>query len=146
MDNPLILKVFDNENAKSVQLIFTPEWQKEQQWQRQAQYKSPAAPVRSFLNLVYANKPQQALEYVLPKLRQDFPLPELGTSLQGKNIQIEGRLTWMDVFEDYLNVHRVDAEVGEFSENNFEPQENFSFYTARDQNGNYKIVYWESQD
>ncbi len=146
LNEPLILRVVDNENAKSVQLIFTPEWQKERHWQRGAQYKSPADPVSSFLNQVYANKPQQALEYVLPKLRKDFPLPQPGASLQGKNIEIEGRLTWVDVFEDYLNVYRVDAEIGEFSENNFTPQENLTFYTVRDQDGNYKIVYWKSQD
>lgn len=147
LDKPLKLKVFDNENYKSVLLIFTQEWQKERHWQVLADYNSPAAPMWSFLDLLYANRPQQTLEYVLPQLRKDFPLPQPDPGLQGKNIQFEGRLAWVDLFDGYLNVYRVDAQVGEFSDNGFAPQEKLSFYTVRDRDGDYKIIKsicWES--
>jgi hypothetical protein len=61
------------------------------------------------MDRIYENKPQQALEDVLPKERSNFPLPEP-------------------------------------SENNFIPQEKLTFYTVKDQEGNYKIVYWQSED
>lgn len=146
MDKTLILTIVDKENGKSTNLILTPEWQKERRIQRGDQYKSPADPVTRFMDSIYENKPQLALEYVLPKLRNDFPLPEPSKNLRGKDIQMEGRLAWVDVFEDYLNVYRVDAEIGESSENNFIPQEKLTFYTVKDQEGNYKIVYWNSAE
>lgn len=146
MDKPLILTIVDKENGKSTNLIFTPEWQKERLFQRGDQYKSPADPVRRFMDRIYENKPQQALEDVLPNERSNFPLPEPSKNLRGKDIQMEGRLAWVDVFEGYLNVYRVDTEIGESSENNFIPQEKLTFYTVKDQGGNYKIVYWNSED
>lgn len=146
MNKTLILTVVDKENGKSTNLIFTPEWQKKRLFRRDNQYKNPADPVRGFMYRIYDNHPQQALEYVLPKVRSNFPLPEPSKKLRGKDIQMEGRLTWVDVFEDYLNVYRVDAEIGESSENNFIPQEKVTFYTVKDQEGNYKIVYWNSED
>ncbi|MDD3894998.1 MAG: hypothetical protein PHU36_08255, partial [Syntrophomonadaceae bacterium] len=95
---------------------------------------------------IYAGKPRQALENVLPGRQSGFTLPEPSQDLQGKNIQMEGRLTWVDVFKGYVNVYRVDAEVGAASENNFIPQEKMTFYTVRDQDGNYKIICWKAED
>jgi len=146
MDEPMIITVIDKENAKSTKLILTPQWQKERLFKQGDNYKSPADPVRRFINSIYAGKPRQALENVLPGRQSGFALPEPSQDLQGKNIQMEGRLTWVDVFKGYVNVYRVDAEVGAASENNFIPQEKMTFYTVRDQDGNYKIICWKAED
>ncbi|NLB53458.1 MAG: hypothetical protein GX808_11080 [Syntrophomonadaceae bacterium] len=145
MDQPLIINVVDKEDARSTKLIFTPEWEKERLLQREERYKSPADPVRNFIHNIYDNQPQKAFKNVLPKKRDHISLSVPNQDLLGKNIQMEGSLSWIDVFEGYLNVYRVDTEIGEFSENNFIPQEKLTFYTVRDQDGNYKIIYLKPQ-
>ncbi len=149
IDNPLIMTVADKENDRTTKLIITPRWQKERLTNRVSQierYKSPAAPVQNFMFKIYNGQPQQALEYVLPSLRNNFPLPALSEKLKGQDIEIEGRLSWLDVWNDYLSVYQMQAEVGKPSENNFVPVQKLTFYTILDHDGNHRIIGWKSAD
>ena len=121
--------------------ILTLDWKKERLLERARHYQSPADPVRNFLYQVYEGTPQEAWQNVLPQRRNKIPLPEINPRLQGQNIQMEGLLTWVDVYEGYVNVYRVDADIGLQSEDDeFTPQDKLTFYTIRDTDGNYKII------
>lgn len=149
LDNPLNISVVDKENDRTTKLVITPQWQKERLIygvSRIDQYKSPARPVEKFMDKIYAGQLQQARDHVLPELRNHFPLPEPSEQLMGQNIEIAGRLSWLDIYNDYLNVYRMDAEVGRPSENSFTPVQKLTFYLLLDENGNYKIINWKSAD
>jgi hypothetical protein len=149
LDNPLNINVVDKENDRTTRLVITPQWQKERLIygvSRIEQYKSPARPVERFMYNIYAGQPQQARDHVLPELRHNFPLPALNEQLKGQDIEITGRLSWTDIYNDYLNVYRMDAEVGKSSENNFVPVEILTFHIILDEYGDYKIIDWKSAD
>ncbi len=149
MDNPIIITITDNVTTKSTQLVLTPQWHKERLICLRDVWESPADPVRNFIGDIYQNKPQHALEHVMPELKENFPIPSSKQTLIGKKIQIEGNLGWIDIFEDYFGVYQVDAEVGEFNEDStkdFIPQDRITFYTRKDNDGNYKIIYWQRDE
>ena len=102
--------------------------------------------MRNFIYDIYADQPQRARDYVLTELRNNFPLPAPSAQLKGQDIKIASRLSWVDVYKDYLSVYRVDTEVGKPSENNFIPVQKLTFYTIIDQDGNFKIIDWKSAD
>lgn len=144
LDQPLIITIVDNETTRSTKFILTPDWKKERLLERARHYQSPADPVRNFLYQVYAEHPQEALKNVLSQRRNNIPLPKPAPGLQAQNIQMEGLLTWVDVYEGYFNVYQVDTEIGIFSEDDdFKPQDKLSFYTVRDPEGNFKIIGWK---
>ncbi|TAH55084.1 MAG: hypothetical protein EWM52_13260 [Methanosarcina mazei] len=148
LDNHLIMNIIDKESDRTTRLVITPRWQKERLINRVSynQYKSPATPVRNFIYDIYADQPQRARDYVLTELRNNFPLPAPSAQLKGQDIKIASRLSWVDVYKDYLSVYRVDTEVGKPSENNFIPVQKLTFYTIIDQDGNFKIIDWKSAD
>jgi hypothetical protein len=149
LDNPLIVNIVDKENDRTTRLVITPRWQKERLINRFSQtdhYNSPATPVRNFMDKIYCGQPQQALDYVLTELRNNFPLPAPSEQLKGQDIKVVGRLSWVDVYEDYLSVYRMDTEVGKPSENNFIPVQKLTLYTIIDQDGNHKLIDWKSAD
>lgn len=148
LDNHLIMNIVDKESDRTTRLVITPRWQKERLINRVSynQYKSPATPVQSFMYKIYSDQPQRAGDYVLAELRNNFPLPAPSEQLKGQDIKIASRLSWVDVYKDYLSVYRVDTEVGKPSENNFIPVQKLTFYTIIDQDGNFKIIDWKSAD
>lgn len=149
IDKPLIINVIDRENDRTTRLVLNPRWQKERLIygvSRINPYKNPAAPVKSFMYEVYNGKPQQALDHVLTERRTKISLPAPSEQLKGQDIEIVYRLSWTDVYEDYLNVYQVKAEVGKASENSFIPVQKLTFYTIMDQDGSYKIIDWRSAD
>jgi hypothetical protein len=149
LDNPLMINLVDKENDRTTRLVMTPRWQKERPINRVSsinQYKSPAEPVRSIMYKIYSERPQQALDCVLTELRNNFPLPTPNERLKGQDIDVVGRLSWVDVYKDYLSVYRVDVEVGKPSENNFIPVQKLTLYTIIDQDGNHKLIDWKSAD
>ena len=143
MDQPLIVTIVDNDSSLATKFILTPDWKKERLLERARHYQSPADPVRSFLYQVHAGQAGEAVKNILPQRRSNVPLPTLSSNLAGKDIMMEGLLTWMDIYEGYYNVYRVDAEIGAFSEEEFVPEEDLTFYTIRDQEGNFKIINWK---
>lgn len=148
IDDALIINVVDKEYDRTTRLIITPRWQKERLLNRAEfnQFISPANPVRSFMYDIYSDHPQRALDNVLTELRSNFPLPAVSHQLKGQDIEIAGRVSWVDVYQDYLGVYRVEAEVGQASENNFTPVQKLTFHTIIDQDGNHKIIDWKSAD
>lgn len=149
LDQHLMINIVDKENDRTTRLVITPQWQKERLIygaSRSNQYKSPAEPVVKFMNKIYAGEPQQARDYVLTELRTKFPLPDPSEQLNEQNIDIVGHLSWIDIYNDYLNVYRMYAEVGKPSENSFVPVQKLTFYIIIDQEGNYKIIDWKPAD
>ncbi len=144
LNQPLIITVVDKETSRETKFILTLDWKKERLLERARHYQSPADPVRNFLYQVYGENPGEAVKNILPQRRQNVPLPEPDPGLKGQNIQMEGLLTWVDVYEGYFNVYRVDADIGIQSEDDsFTPLDKLTFYTIRDQSGDYKIISWK---
>jgi hypothetical protein len=139
----LIVTIVDKDSSLATKFILTPDWKKERLLERARHYQSPADPVRNFLYQVHADQPGEAIKNILPQRRSNVSLPTLSPNFAGKDIMMEGLLTWVDVYEGYYNVYRVDAEIGAFSEEEFVPEEDLTFYTIRDQEGNFKIINWK---
>lgn len=149
IDKPLMINVIDKENDRTTRLVITPRWQKERLIygvSRINHYKNPAAPVQSFINNIYDDEPQRALDHVLAERRTKISLPAPSEQLKGQDIEITCRLSWTDVYEDYLNVYRIDAEVSNPSENSLATVQKLTFYTIIEQEGNYKIIDCRSAD
>lgn len=143
LDKPFLLTVTDKVTTKSTQLLITPQWQKKRILRIENQ-KSPADTAQDYIHKIYQNKPQQASKYILPERDDNSPNMSLKPALAGKNIQMEGNLKWIDVFEDYYGVYQVDAEIFEFIESGAKdsrPPDQITVYLHKNEDGNYEVIY-----
>lgn len=143
LDEPLIITVTDKETTKETQIILTPNWQKERLLKRGFGNQNPRDPVSRFISHIYNGNPQEALKYLMPERKKNILIPSPKQNLVGKNVQTQANLEWIDVYEGYYGVYRIDAEIGEYpgeNSNNLVPQDRMTFYVHKDTDGNYKII------
>lgn len=145
IDKKLVLVVTDIESEKKTCIRLKPQWQKERLFIKGHWDRSPVDPVRDFVYNIYNDRPkEEVLDYVLPKLRNDFLFPEPKPELMDKEIQVATSLEWRDIYEDYPGVYCVQAEVGEDADDNakeFSPQDILTFYVVKDHDAKYKIIH-----
>ena len=68
------------------------------------------------------------------------------SDLAGKDIQMEGNLKWVDIFEDYYGVYQVETEIREYTNSETEdsfPSEKITVYVYKNVDGKYEVINWQ---
>lgn len=139
LDKPFLLYVTDNELSQTTTLLITPQWQKKR-LKRLPDLKDPAEPVSEYIHQIYENEAQKASEKSPNANAKAQPY------LAGKNFQIESKLKWIDIFEDYYGVYQVEDDIYEYIESSDQkkgPPDKITFYTHQNNVGDFEVIYYK---
>jgi hypothetical protein len=138
LDKPVLLYVTDKRLSKSTTLLITPQWQKER-IKRLPTLKDPAEPVSEYIHKIYESGAQNASGESSKANGKTQPY------LAGKNIQIEAKLKWIDIFEGYYGVYQVDDDIYEYAESNGQKKgspDKITFYIHQNNEGVFEVIYY----